>query len=51
MMKKAIACALERLGRRALPQHRHLLKAIISIWLAIRSKSDPTPKPVAMSES
>lgn len=50
VMNKAIAHALELPGLKAFPQHMHRLTAIIMIWLAMRASSDPTPKPVAISE-
>lgn len=51
VMNKQIAHDLEPLGLIAFPQQRHLVTTIMMTWLATRINKDPTPRPVAMSES
>lgn len=51
VMNKQIAHDLDPVGLIAFPQHRHLVTTIMITWLATRMNNDPTPRPVAMSES
>jgi hypothetical protein len=51
VINKQMAHALAPLGLKAFPQHKQRLATTIRIWLASRNRKDPTPNPVAMSES